>query len=96
MKQATPSLRKGQQRLDKHNEHDKKEESLTSDLLVLPSTSTFALKDDKQEKLKKKARNFLDEKQKIKTRAQSLWAYIGINKNKSRLILDVALTRLIY
>ncbi|KAG1463089.1 hypothetical protein G6F46_002102 [Rhizopus delemar] len=76
MKQATPSLRKGQQRLDKHNEHDKKEESLTSDLLVLPSTSTFALKDDKQEKLKKKARNFLDEKQKIKTRAQSLWAYI--------------------
>lgn len=81
MKQAAPSLRKGQQRLDKLinvQEYEKKDErNNTPDLLVLPSTSTFTLKDDKQEKLKKKAKNFLDEKQKIKTRAQSLWSYIG-------------------
>ncbi|KAI8144750.1 hypothetical protein BJV82DRAFT_606134 [Fennellomyces sp. T-0311] len=45
---------------------------------ILPSTSTFSLagKDDKGEKLKKKAKTFLDERQKIKSRAQSLWSYI--------------------
>lgn len=46
---------------------------------ILPSTSTFTLsgKDDKPEKLKKKAKNFLDERQKTKSRAQSLWSFIG-------------------
>lgn len=49
------------------------------DFPILPSTSSFTLpgKEDKGEKLKKKARNFLDERQKIKSRAQSLWSYIG-------------------
>lgn len=49
------------------------------DVPILPSTSTFTLssKDDKPEKLKKKAKNFLDERQKIKSRAQSLWSFIG-------------------
>lgn len=49
------------------------------DFPILPSTSTFTLsgKEDKNEKLKKKAKNFLDERQKIKSRAQSLWSYIG-------------------
>lgn len=49
------------------------------DVQIAPSTSTFTLsgKDDKPEKLRKKAKNFLDEKQKIKTRAQSLWSFIG-------------------
>ena len=49
------------------------------DVPILPSTSTFSLagKDDKGEKLKKKAKTFLDERQKIKSRAQSLWSYIG-------------------
>ncbi|KAI8993599.1 hypothetical protein BDB01DRAFT_847455 [Pilobolus umbonatus] len=59
-------------------ENDRREEqqqSLTIDFPILPSTSTFSLsgKDDKSEKVKKKARNFLDERQKMKTRAQSLW-----------------------
>ncbi|KAI7855415.1 hypothetical protein BDC45DRAFT_568310 [Circinella umbellata] len=51
---------------------------LGTDMLILPSTSTFSLagKDDKGEKLKKKAKTFLDERQKIKSRAQSLWSYI--------------------
>lgn len=57
------------------------EEHLTlgADVPILPSTSTFTLssKDDKPEKLKKKAKNFLDERQKIKSRAQSLWSFIG-------------------
>lgn len=56
------------------------EEHLTlgADVPILPSTSTFTLssKDDKPEKLKKKAKNFLDERQKIKSRAQSLWSFI--------------------
>ncbi|KAI7868261.1 hypothetical protein BDF14DRAFT_1881054 [Spinellus fusiger] len=45
------------------------------ELVVLPSTSTYTLagKEDKPEKLKKKAKNFLDERQKTKSRAQSLW-----------------------
>ncbi|KAG0169558.1 Ral GTPase-activating protein subunit alpha-2 [Apophysomyces sp. BC1015] len=49
------------------------------DIPILPSSSTFMLagKDDKPERLKKKAKNFLDERQKIKSRAQSLWSYIG-------------------
>ncbi|KAI8984457.1 hypothetical protein BDF20DRAFT_911553 [Mycotypha africana] len=48
------------------------------DIPIAPSTSTYTLsgKDDKNEKLKKKTKNFLDEKQKAKTRAQSLWSYI--------------------
>lgn len=81
MKQAGPSLRKDQQQPDKYNnvlEHDRKDEhGHGPDLLVLPSTSTFTLKDDKQEKLKKKAKNFFNEKKEIKLRAQSLWSYIG-------------------
>lgn len=53
--------------------------TLGADVPILPSTSTFTLssKDDKPEKLKKKAKNFLDERQKIKSRAQSLWSFIG-------------------
>lgn len=49
------------------------------DFPILPSTSTFTLggRDDRGEKLKKKAKNFLDERQKTKSRAQSLWSYIG-------------------
>ena len=52
---------------------------LGTDIPILPSTSTFSLagKDDKGEKLKKKAKTFLDERQKIKSRAQSLWSYTG-------------------
>lgn len=52
------------------------------DVQIAPSTSTFTLsgKDDKPEKLKKKAKNFLDERQKIKARAQSLWNFIGTNR----------------
>ncbi|KAI8367588.1 uncharacterized protein BYT42DRAFT_586812 [Radiomyces spectabilis] len=48
------------------------------DMPILPSSSTFTLtaRDDRPEKFKKKAKNFLDERQKIKTRAQSLWSYI--------------------
>jgi hypothetical protein len=42
--------------------------------LTMPIT-----KDERADKLKKKAKNFLDERQKIKTRAQSLWSFIGIN-----------------
>ncbi|KAF7726352.1 Ral GTPase-activating protein subunit alpha-1 [Apophysomyces ossiformis] len=40
------------------------------DIPILPSSSTFILagKDDKTERLKKKAKNFLDERQKIKLR----------------------------
>ncbi|KAI9484408.1 hypothetical protein BDB00DRAFT_148787 [Zychaea mexicana] len=51
---------------------------LGPDIPILPSTSTFSLagKDDKGEKQRKKAKNFLDERQKIKSRAQSLWSYI--------------------
>ncbi|KAI9315823.1 hypothetical protein BX666DRAFT_257432 [Dichotomocladium elegans] len=51
---------------------------LSVDFPILPSTSSLTPsgKDDKGEKLKKKARNFLDERQKVKSRAQSLWAYI--------------------
>lgn len=51
---------------------------------ILPSTSTFTLsgKDDKPEKLKKKAKNFLDERQKTKSRAQSLWSFIGKKEKK--------------
>lgn len=54
--------------------------TLGLDVPILPSTSTFTLssgKDDKPEKLKKKAKNFLDERQKTKSRAQSLWSFIG-------------------
>ena len=49
------------------------------DVPILPSNSTFTLsgKEDKNEKLKKKAKNFLDERQKTKSRAQSLWSFIG-------------------
>jgi hypothetical protein len=52
----------------------------SGEMAILPSTSTFTLsgKDDKPEKLKKKAKNFLDERQKIKSRAQSLWSFIGM------------------
>ncbi|KAI8093558.1 uncharacterized protein BX664DRAFT_295379 [Halteromyces radiatus] len=53
--------------------------SITSlnDDAILPSTSTFTLnKEDRPEKLKKKTKNFMDEKQKIKSRLQSLWSYI--------------------
>ncbi|CAO0796344.1 unnamed protein product [Mucor circinelloides] len=53
--------------------------TLGLDVPILPSTSTFTLssgKDDKPEKLKKKAKNFLDERQKTKSRAQSLWSFI--------------------
>ncbi|OBZ91240.1 Ral GTPase-activating protein subunit alpha-2 [Choanephora cucurbitarum] len=48
------------------------------DVPILPSNSTFTLssKEDKNEKLKKKAKNFLDERQKTKSRAQSLWSFI--------------------
>ncbi|GAA5798646.1 hypothetical protein HPULCUR_004051 [Helicostylum pulchrum] len=54
------------------------EDHLGIDGPLLPSTSTFTLagKDDKPEKLKKKAKNFLDERQKTKSRAQSLWSFI--------------------
>jgi hypothetical protein len=57
----------------------------TGDVQIAPSTSTFTLsgKDDKPEKLKKKAKNFFDERQKIKARAQSLWSFIGKNLNLS-------------
>jgi hypothetical protein len=57
--------------------------ALGLDVPILPSTSTFTLsstKDDKPEKLKKKAKNFLDERQKTKSRAQSLWSFIGKNR----------------
>jgi hypothetical protein len=62
------------------SEQERANELLGADLAVLPSTSTFILagKDDKNEKLKKKAKTFLDERQKIKSRAQSLWSYIGM------------------
>jgi hypothetical protein len=59
---------------------DNNNNTLGLDVPILPSTSTFTLsstKDDKPEKLKKKAKNFLDERQKIKSRAQSLWSFIG-------------------
>ncbi|KAI8362756.1 hypothetical protein BD560DRAFT_178321 [Blakeslea trispora] len=48
------------------------------DVPILPSNSSFTLsgKEDKNEKLKKKAKNFLDERQKTKSRAQSLWSFI--------------------
>ncbi|KAL9549835.1 hypothetical protein MBANPS3_005021 [Mucor bainieri] len=59
---------------------DTNNNALGLDVPILPSTSTFTLssggKDDKPEKLKKKAKNFLDERQKIKSRAQSLWSFI--------------------
>ncbi|KAJ2959225.1 hypothetical protein NQZ79_g5312 [Umbelopsis isabellina] len=44
--------------------------------LTLPIT-----KDERNDKLKKKAKNFLDERQKIKTRAQSLWSFIDATNN---------------
>lgn len=37
-------------------------------------------KDERAEKLRKKAKNFLDERQKTKARAQSLWSFIGKDK----------------
>lgn len=62
-----------------HSEQMPSSTGLGLDGPILPSTSTFTLssKDDKPEKLKKKAKNFLDERQKIKSRAQSLWSFIG-------------------
>jgi hypothetical protein len=62
-----------------HSEHASSSNALGLDVPILPSTSTFTLssKDDKPEKLKKKAKNFLDERQKTKSRAQSLWSFIG-------------------
>lgn len=36
-------------------------------------------KDERAEKLRKKAKHFFDERQKTKTRAQSLWSFIGMN-----------------
>ncbi|CAO3589976.1 unnamed protein product [Absidia cylindrospora] len=51
--------------------------SSLNDDAILPSTSTFTLnKEDCPEKLKKKTKNFMDEKQKVKSRVQSLWSYI--------------------
>ncbi|ORZ14187.1 hypothetical protein BCR42DRAFT_393825 [Absidia repens] len=51
--------------------------SSLNDDAILPSTSTFTLnKEDRPEKLKKKTKNFMDEKQKVKSRVQSLWSYI--------------------
>ncbi|ORX55802.1 hypothetical protein DM01DRAFT_1335187 [Hesseltinella vesiculosa] len=41
----------------------------------LPSSST-AIKEDHPEKLRKKLKVFLDEKQKVKSRLQSLWSYL--------------------
>lgn len=61
--------------------------SVLADDAILPSTSTFTLnKEDRPEKLKKKTKNFMDEKQKVKSRVQSLWSYIG-NVNKARHVL---------
>ncbi|KAL0082507.1 hypothetical protein J3Q64DRAFT_1751821 [Phycomyces blakesleeanus] len=53
-------------------------DNVSFDLPILPSSSTFTIsgKEDKPEKLKKKLKNFLDERQKTKSRAQSLWSYI--------------------
>lgn len=78
MRKAAPtsSLIKG---LVGHSEKTPSNEDHGLDGPILPSTSTFTLagKDDKPEKLKKKAKNFLDERQKTKSRAQSLWSFIG-------------------
>lgn len=64
---------------EQHQQHQQQPHIVGADVPILPSTSTFTLsgKDDKSEKLKKKAKNFLDERQKTKSRAQSLWSFIG-------------------
>jgi hypothetical protein len=42
-----------------------------------PTSPIPAAKDERADKLKKKAKNFFDERQKTKARAQSLWSFIG-------------------
>ncbi|KAI9480932.1 MAG: hypothetical protein EXX96DRAFT_564755 [Benjaminiella poitrasii] len=88
MRKALPSssssslLKKGLHTQPTHNDNSTKTEEQNTKLdgLIVTSASTFALnnntKDDKPEKLKKKAKNFLDERQKTKSRAQSLWSFI--------------------
>lgn len=69
---------------------DNNHHTLGLDVPILPSTSTFTLsggKDDKPEKLKKKAKNFLDERQKTKSRAQSLWSFIGKKEKEKKPIV---------
>lgn len=94
MRKATPTSSKmkslvGQSEKPTTSSSASVEEHLGIDGPIQPSTSTFTLsgKDDKSEKLKKKARNFLDERQKIKPRTQSLWSLIGNKKKKRKLIL---------
>jgi hypothetical protein len=86
MRKAAPSsssIKKGFTVTEKpstsSNISNEEHHALGADVSILPSTSTFTLsgKDDKSEKLKKKAKNFLDERQKTKSRAQSLWSFIG-------------------
>ncbi|KAI7906537.1 uncharacterized protein BX663DRAFT_496797 [Cokeromyces recurvatus] len=87
MRKALPSsssssfLKKNSNTQTMHNNNTSipEEKNTKLDGRILSSTSTFVLNNntnDKPEKLKKKAKHFLDERQKIKTRAQSLWSFI--------------------
>jgi hypothetical protein len=59
-------------------------ESSLADTMTIeahPPPPIAVTKDERAEKLRKKAKNFLDERQKTKARAQSLWSFIGTMTN---------------
>lgn len=60
---------------EKHTRGSATDLSLNDEAHLPPPIATT--KDERAEKLRKKAKNFLDERQKTKARAQSLWSFIG-------------------